>query len=138
MKTAISLFVLFGAIALAQTTGELRGSVKDPSHLAASGARVTATFDATGTIRNALTDANGEFAFLSVPVGQYTVEVEADGAKSYVRRYLEVTLGHVIDVAVQLEAGDATKVLALDAPLVERSSTQIGAVVNAQTVVTLL
>lgn len=122
---------------LAQTTGELRGTVKNPSSQPAAGAKVTARFEGTGVVRNSETDAQGEFAFPSIPVGEYTVEVDAESCKTYIRRYLAVTLGHVVAIDIQLEAGDSTKVLAMQAPLIEMTNTQLGAVVNSRAVVNL-
>ncbi|SPE42836.1 hypothetical protein SBA3_690022 [Candidatus Sulfopaludibacter sp. SbA3] len=66
----------------AQATGELHGLVKDATPKVLTGAKVTARTDATAA-RSMNTDAEGRFAFASVPVGQYAVEV-ADGFKSYV------------------------------------------------------
>jgi len=122
--------------ALGQTTGELHGLVKDTAQKAVAKAKVIARMDATAA-RSLTTDDEGRFVFASVPVGEYTVEVEADGYKSYSQQYVDVTLGHVVELSIGLEPGDSTKVLALDAPLVERSSSQLGAVVNADMIVGL-
>jgi hypothetical protein len=65
------------------------------------------------------------------------VEVEAEGFKSYAQRYLQISLGRVVEVPIELQAGDSTEILALAASLVERSSTQIGAVVGSRAVVSL-
>jgi hypothetical protein len=130
------LFVLSGGL-LAQTTGELHGTITDPSQHPVSGAKVSAKLDNTSAVRNTVTDDKGEFSFTSVAVGQYTVEVNADGFRTHVQSYVQVTLGHVIDVSAQLEAGDSTVLLAEDTPLVERTSTQLGAVVNSHAVVML-
>jgi hypothetical protein len=136
-KKWLAAMFLFGISQLhAQTTGELHGLVQDASQKSLPGAKVTARMDA-GSVRSVTSDAEGHFAFTSIPVGQYTVQVEAAGFKSHVQEYVDVTLGHVVDLAIQLEPGDATKVLALETPLVERSSSQIGAVVNASTIVGL-
>jgi len=121
---------------LAQTTGELRGTVKGPANQVLAGAKVTARFESTGVVRNSETDAQGEFVFPTVPVGEYAVEVTADGFKDYAQ-HVQVTLGHVIDVAVVLEPGESTQILAADAPLVETASTQLGAIVNSRAVVNL-
>ena len=137
MKTLVILVLGCLPGCFAQTTGELHGIVKDPSGNPATGAQVTATFEGTNNARAAVTDARGEFVFSSMPVGEYTVQVEADGFKSYVQRYLQVSLGHVVEIAIELRAGDSTEILALDAPLVERNSTQLGAVVGSRQVVTL-
>jgi hypothetical protein len=133
---SVLLFALTST-AWSQTTGDLHGVVKDAGKKALSGAKVTARFESTGGARVSESDGNGEFTFASVPVGEYSVEVEADGFKSYVRRYVQVTLGHVIEVPVQLEAGDTTKVLAMETPLIETASTQIGAALGFNAIVKL-
>ena len=58
-------------------------------------ARVTVRFDANGTVRTGSTDGDGQFVFLSVPVGECTISVDAEGFKSYVQRYVQVTLGQL-------------------------------------------
>lgn len=137
MKHLGLLFIVLSGVAVAQTTGELRGTITDPSKHPVSGAKVSAKFDSTGVVRSTVTDDKGAFEFTSVTVGQYTVETDADGFRTHVENYVQVTLGHVIDLSAQLEAGDSTVLLAEDTPLVERSSTQLGAVVNSRAVIAL-
>ena len=136
MRILVAVLLTFTAL-LAQTTGELHGVVTDASQKPLAHARVTARFESTGGVRNTESGANGEFIFTAVPVGQCTVEVDADGYKTFVQRYVEVTLGHVVSLPVQLEAGDDTKVLALETPLIETTNTQIGAVVASNAVTSL-
>ena len=123
--------------AYAQTTGELHGVVKGSNDQALPGARVTARSEVSALARNTETDAEGGFVFTSIPVGQYTVEVEAEGFKSYVQQYLDITLGHVVNISVKLEAGESTQVLALETPIVERTSSQLGSVVDSKSIVSL-
>jgi outer membrane receptor protein involved in Fe transport len=137
MKPLIPIFFMLASAILGQTTGELHGVVTDPSNQTLAHAQVTLRSDTTGTARNAETDDGGEFVFAAVPVGEYTVEVDADGFKTFVQRYVQVTLGHVVTVPVHLEAGETTKVLAMETPLIETTSTQMGAVVSGSAVVNL-
>src|SRR3954469_13517283 len=65
-----------GSPANAQSTGgRIRGTVSDPSGSAVVGARVTLTNEATNISRDSQTNDNGEYLFLEVPVGNYTIEV---------------------------------------------------------------
>ena len=123
---------------LAQTTGELHGTVKDPSGLAIPGAQVSAKVEGTGVERTTTTDGRGEFVIPSVAVGQYSVEVAASGFKTFVQR-VEVTLGHVINIDALLQLGETKEVVTAEtqAPLVETTNTQLGAVVNSRAVVNL-
>ena len=122
----------------AQTTGNLRGTVKDPSGLVIAEAKVTATLEGTSTSRTATTDTKGDFVIPTLPVGPYTVEVETSGFKKFVQ-HVDVTLGHVVVVDATLQIGEVTQSVTAEAeaPLVETTSTQLGAVMNSRAVVNL-
>lgn len=137
MKWLFPLGLALACATMAQTTGEVHGAVKDAARHALAHAQVRLQSDATGSVRTAETDGNGEFVFNAVPVGECSITVDADGFKTFVQRYVDITLGHVVDVPVQLEAGDTTKVLAVETPLIETANTQIGAVVASGAVVGL-
>ena len=123
---------------LAQTTGDLRGTVKDPSGLVIAGASVKVMQEGTGSSRAVTTDAKGDFFVATLPVGAYSVEIETAGFKKFVQR-VEITLGHVVVVDAVLEIGEVTQSVTAEAeaPLVETTSTQLGAVMNSRTVVDL-
>src|SRR5580692_1361132 len=68
------------ALGFAQVgTSEVLGTVRDASHLPVAKASVTLTNTGTGIFYKAATDANGEYDFLDVKVGHYTVIVEQAG-----------------------------------------------------------
>jgi hypothetical protein len=125
--------------ACAQTTGTLSGTVMDPSGLAVPGAKVSATLAETQVARSTTTGASGSYEFASLQVGHYSVIVEAAGFKSYAANNIEVTLGHVIVVDARLELGATTQVITTTAaaPIVETTSTQLGAVMDSRSVVDL-
>lgn len=131
--------LLAGARVFAQTTGEVRGTVKDPSGSVVVGAQITAQMPGGSVERRAVTDANGEFILPSVPVGAYAVRVRSEGFKTFVQEPVEVTLGHVIRLEAVLQIGETTQTITAEAaaPLVETTSTQLGAVVNSTAVVGL-
>ena len=137
MRYLTALILCLLPQALAQTTGELRGTVKDRLNHIVAGAKVLARSEGMSVARSSETDSQGQFVIASVPVGHYAIEVDADGFKSYAQPDVEVTIGHVIDVPIELEAGSSTQVMAEDTPLVERTSTQLGAVMNSQWVESL-
>jgi hypothetical protein len=132
-------FVVFPSAVFAQTTGSIHGTVTDPSGAVIAGAKVTATSPETQASHEAATNANGEFKFPILAVGHYSIEVEASGFKKYVQKDIDVTIGHVVIVDAKLELGAATQEINVNAaaPLVEATSTQLGAVVNSQTVTEL-
>ncbi|HEV2175800.1 MAG TPA: carboxypeptidase regulatory-like domain-containing protein [Terriglobia bacterium] len=140
-KTAITVLALClcSGAAFAQTTGTIAGTVKDPSGSVIPGATVTSTLQGTQVSRTATTSATGDYEFPATPVGSYTVTVESEGFKKYVQKDVEVTLGHVIVVDATLQLGAVTQEVTTTAaaPLVETTSTQLGAVMTSRAVVDL-
>src|ERR1022692_2274903 len=139
-REAAALLVCgFSAVSglFAQTTGDLRGSVKDPSGLVIPGANVKATLEGTSTSRTASSDAKGDFVLPALPVGPYTVEIETAGFKKFIQ-HVDITLGHVV-VDATMQIGEVTQSVTAEAeaPLVETTSTQLGAVMNSRSVVNL-
>ena len=134
------LFIVFSASAAwAQTTGTIRGTVTDPSGAVVPGANVTAIQSDTHLSRSLTTNESGDFEFPALPVGRYSVAVQAPGFKLSRHDEIEVRLGHVSTVDVTLELGPVAQVVKAEAaaPLIEIVSTQIGAVVNDKAVVEL-
>ena len=75
----LTLPALLGPLRAADPAGTISGSVLDSSSAPVPKARVTVTNTATGLNREALTASDGGFVFPLVPVGPYTVSVEAPG-----------------------------------------------------------
>src|SRR5690349_13447780 len=82
----LGLFVLLLAeVSFGQvTTTNIAGTVTDSSGAAIPAAQVTVTNIGTGYTRNAQTGAQGEYRLEFLPVGNYTVEVSANGFKKLV------------------------------------------------------
>jgi hypothetical protein len=77
-----ALLLLFGSLAFAQggATGAIGGVVKDASGAVIANAKVSVTSEATSEqLRQVTTDASGLFTATLLPVGTYTVEVNAAG-----------------------------------------------------------
>src|SRR4029450_13981583 len=74
-------FFLFAVCPLlyGQATGSFSGTVSDKTGSVITGAKVTATSQGTGVAREAKTDDTGHFVLPLVPIGDYTIRVEAPG-----------------------------------------------------------
>jgi hypothetical protein len=144
MKLKTTYWSLLAAImivgaASAQTTGTLRGTVKDPTGAAIPGAHATAIQEGSNVPRKADADSGGDYVFAVLPVGSYTLEVEAAGFRRFVQKQIEITLGHVVVVDPLMELGAVTQEVTTTAaaPLLETTSTQLGAVMGARSVTDL-
>ena len=114
--------------AIGQTTGAIRGEVRDPSGALVPGTILTATLAGTETSRTATTDADGAFEIPELAVGTYTVAAHATGFKNYSESDVVVTIGHVavVDIALAVGAASDTITVQANATQVETTSTQIG------------
>jgi len=110
--------------------------VTDPSGGAVSGAKLQLTNEANGTQRETESGANGEYIFLEVPVGTYQLEISQQGFKKYSRKGLVVNLNEVLGLDTALQIGGTSEVVEVTGapPLVDTTSTQLGAVVNERAV----
>ncbi len=134
------LVLIFAAVATAQSTGgRVRGTVSDQTGASIAGATVSLVNNGTNSRRDVQSSANGEYVFVEVPVGTYSVEIAQSGFKKYSRTGIVVNLNEVvsIDAALQLGATGETVEVTGAAPIVDTTSTQLGAVVNERSVVNL-
>ena len=114
------------------TGGRIRGTVTDPSGGAVTGAKVTLTNEATNAVRQAESGANGEYLFLEASVGSYEIDVTAPGFKKHVRKGIALDLNQVLGIDIALQLGGATETVEVTGvpPVVDTTSTQLGAVMN--------
>ena len=78
----VLLSLCLASISLAQggATGAIGGIVQDPSGAVIAGAKINITSETTGeVVRQTTSDASGSFIATLLPVGNYTVEVQAQG-----------------------------------------------------------
>jgi hypothetical protein len=132
--TILALALCFAApLAFAQSTGgRIRGTVMDASGGAVPGASVTLINEATHATREVQSGANGEYVFLEVPVGAYEIDVLSKGFKKYTRKGVVLNLNEVVGVDITLQIGAASEVVEVTGapPVIDTTSTQLGAVVN--------
>src|SRR5690242_4824846 len=113
---ALLVSSLFSATAFAQqTTGNVRGLVKDPNGAVVSGAKVTILDPKTNTATTTQTTGAGEFEFNNLPVGDYQVTVEAAGFKNLTLNDVRVQLNQTTDVPVGLTIGVQGEVVEVSA-----------------------
>jgi len=132
--TLLAVALLLAApFAGAQSTGgRIRGTVMDASGGAIPGATVTLINAATHATRDVQSGANGEYIFLEVPVGNYEIDVMIKGFKKSTRKGIGLDLNEVITVDLTLQVGGSTEVVEVTGapPVIDTTSTQLGAVVN--------
>ncbi len=108
------------------TTATLYGIVKDESGSVVSGAAVTLTHEATAAARQTTSDPRGEFVFTFLPVGSYTLKLEKQGFKAYLRTGLTLAASQNVRQTHTLEVGTLTELVSVEgaAPLVNTVSAE--------------
>jgi hypothetical protein len=133
LTSVVAAILLAAPFAGAQSTGgRIRGTVSDPSGAAVVAAKVTLINEATNVTRDADTGANGEYLFIEVPVGSYEIDVTQQGFKKYARKGVQLNLNEVIGVDIGLQLGTSAETVEVTGqpPVIDTSSSQLGAVVN--------
>ena len=101
--TALALSVVAHAQS-SQTSGALRGAVRDRAGRAVAGASVRVQNQETGVSRSTRSGATGEFSFPLLPSGAYDVTVTAVGYLPTKTAGVRVTLGNTTTLSPSLEA----------------------------------
>jgi hypothetical protein len=136
---AIASLLMMSPANAQSTGGRIRGTLTDASGGAVAGASVTLVNIATNVSREATTSATGEYLFLEVPVGSYEIDVNQAGFKKFVRKDVIVDLNAVVGVDIALTVGGATETVEVtgEPPVIDTTTTQLGAVVGARAITEL-
>jgi hypothetical protein len=103
--------LLLASVAWGQATTSVRGSVTDPGGSAIVGANVVLANSESKTKRTATTGGQGEYQFLFVPPGTYTLTVRAAGFRNYEQKGLTLLVNTPATANVQLKVGAAAEVV---------------------------
>ncbi|MGB9407194.1 MAG: carboxypeptidase-like regulatory domain-containing protein, partial [Terracidiphilus sp.] len=126
--------VCSGLIAYGQgTSASLTGNVTDPAGAAVAGATVTVTNIDTNFTQSVKTDGVGTYLIRPLPIGRYTLAIDAAGFARYVQKgiVLTVNLAATQDVRLKVGAGKAETIsVTADAELINTSSAELGSTVN--------
>jgi hypothetical protein len=134
---AVTLCFLLPIQLLAQGTGgRILGRVADPTGAVLASVKVVLVNEGTNVSRDTLTNGSGDYDFVEVPVGTYRLEFDLTGFKKNVRRDVNLDLNQVVTLNMTMQLGATQEVVDVtsEAPLVDTSSTQLGAVMDSKQV----
>ncbi len=135
---AALLGLLLAAPAHAQeTTGTIEGAVTDRTGGAVPGAQVTAKHLRTGFMREARANDEGFFRLPLMPIGDYTVRVEAASFTTLVQQPVPLAVSQTLRLNVHLELSPVAETVsvAAEVPLVDTSTNALGRVVTGRELV---
>ncbi|REJ73192.1 MAG: TonB-dependent receptor [Acidobacteria bacterium] len=149
MKSAISriglvlvaslILALLPGSALGQTSGTIQGTITGANGESLPGVTVVVRNAATGAERTVVTDAQGVYRARTLPPGDYTVTASLEGMQTVRQEDVDLSLGAVLDVDVQLQVESTDEVITVtsEAPLIEVSRSSAASYVNEQAIETL-
>jgi hypothetical protein len=114
---AVAIFLsLIAATSWGQTgTTSLHGVVTDKSGAAIGDAAVTLSNSGQGFQRDTKTNANGEYEFISLAPGTYTLDVELTGFRKFEQTNLQLLVNSPTTINVTLEVGATNQTVEVSA-----------------------
>ena len=104
------VLVLCGSMSMAQTgTTSLRGTVTDKSGGAIVGAKVTIKNSELSIERTTTSGSTGQYEFLALPPGTYTLTIERESFRRYLHEKLQLLVNSPVTQDVALEIGSSTQ-----------------------------
>src|SRR5262245_14161891 len=104
----LTLLVAFATLSNAQTQ-TITGTVTDAQNAVIANATVTALHVETGTPITGATSSAGNYTLTNLPIGVFTVTIEAKGFKSYRRENVQLAAAQTIRVNATLDVGVSTE-----------------------------
>ena len=111
-----------------QATTSVRGTVTDPNGSAVLGATVALANSESKTERAATTGDQGEYQFLLIPPGTYTLTVSAAGFRRHEQKDLALLVNTPATANVQLKIGATNEVVTVtsEAPAIDLVDASLG------------
>jgi outer membrane receptor protein involved in Fe transport len=137
---AIAAVLLTPAGTSAQTLyGSIVGHLADESGGRVPGATVTATNSATGFKVDAVSDANGAYAFRNLLPGVYDIAVTLEGFRELRHTGMQVSAGNPVRLDLKLQVGALTEALTVvgDSTLLQTEKADLSTLITSKEVVNL-
>src|SRR5579863_6458868 len=111
-----------------QITASIRGTVLDPSGAIVQAALITAKQTETGLTRAAVTDRQGEYVLVELPIGHYQLEVQAKGFQRYLQQGISLDVNQTATVGIRLKLGSETQQVEVsaNAALIQSTVSSLG------------
>lgn len=132
--------LLLPLLVIAQTsTGEVNGTITDPNGSAVPGAAVKLVNEATNIETQTVANDSGFFTFVNLKPGKYTLRIEVPGFKRLQTAPFDIGVSETVTQNVSLTVGEVSETVEVtsEAELVQRSSSELGTVINERSVTDL-
>ncbi len=114
--------------------GGIKGVDEDANGASVPGAKITLKNEATGVSASAASGPSGQFSFLNLAPGLYSVTTEAPGFSKSVQQHVEVGVGSTVALTVTLKPGGVQETVTVSAATatIETQTSDIGTTITPQ------
>jgi hypothetical protein len=122
---------------ISQTSyGSINGTIRDATGAVVPGAQVTLTNPDTGVKATRETNASGNFVFVNISPGNYTLSVQASGFAKAEEPLFAVRVNDAQTHDVTLKLGNLAETIEVkaEAPMLQQSTSELGTVINEEAV----
>src|SRR5262245_22190250 len=133
VRTIVAILGLFAFVAPSWAqNAELVGSVKDATGAAVPDAKLTISDLRTGLSFATQSDSTGNFEFLRLRPGSYSLKAERNGFKTFVQSGITLEVDQRAALEITLQVGAVTEVVTVtsEVPLVRTQDSAFGGVVE--------
>ena len=135
------LFATFSVSSNAQsvTSGDVAGTITDPTGAEIPHAAVTLTNVNTNATAKTTSSADGTYRFVFLPPGTYKLNVSATGFQSAQRNGIAVSAGQPTAANIQLQVASATQAITVTEapPVLQTENADVSTNYNAETILNL-
>jgi outer membrane receptor protein involved in Fe transport len=122
----IALLMVTSLMAQSLVSGDLTGTVTDPSGAVVPNAAITLKNTGTGQTRSTTTNRTGAYRFSLLPPGSYAVSATAQGfSKAETTAQVNIGLATVADVKLAVGSSSQTVEVSSSAPLVQADNAEL-------------
>lgn len=139
----LAVLSLFAAVTVfgqaAAINGEILGTITDPTGAPVTDAKVTAANIRTGYEQSVMTNASGLYRVPVLPLGEYSLTVDANGFTPYKQSGIQLSAGTTatVDVRLQVKGVVSEVVVTSGAPVIDPSRTDQGSTLSSNAVLNL-
>src|SRR2546425_11235977 len=139
LSTLLLASAIFGALAWAQVTAQISGTVRDQSGAVLPGVEISATQTDTGIVRKVVTNETGFYVLSNLALGPYRLEATLPGFRGFVQSDILLQVGSTPVINPVLEVGSVTEQVEVQtgAAMVETRSSGVGQVIESSRVLDL-
>src|SRR5581483_4472951 len=139
ISLSLMLLQAVGLRAQAVSIASVTGHVVDEQGAVVSGAQIRMVAVDTGVVYNAVSNADGIFAFPNLSIGAYRLEATVSGFQTYVQNGIQLRVNDQVQINISMKLGSVSEKVEVDAnaELVQTQQNTISQVVDQQRIVDL-